>query len=310
MQKTVLVLGANGRFGRHATEAFWNAGWTVRLFDRGRDDLMAAARGADIIVAAWNPPYHHWKTQLPRLHAQVQAAARVSGSAVLLPGNVYVYGRDATTPWTEATRHAEPTPLGRARQDLEKSYRESGVQTILLRAGDFIDTEPTGGWFDRVLMSRIDRGQLLYPGNTRALHSWAFLPDLARAAEHLAREKPSLGPFEEVVFPGYTLTGEQLAECLSRVSRRAITARRMPWLPLRLAAPVWPMARALLELRYLWETPHSLHSDRLQDLCPTYRDTDIEDALGQAGARWRVRTRQNRCAVPCYFTRRSTQTSL
>ena len=29
MSKNVLMLGASGRFGRHAAEAFWNAGWQV-----------------------------------------------------------------------------------------------------------------------------------------------------------------------------------------------------------------------------------------------------------------------------------------
>jgi NAD(P)-dependent dehydrogenase (short-subunit alcohol dehydrogenase family) len=71
MQKTVLVLGATGRFGRHAAEAFWNAGWTVRLFDRASDDLMEQAQGTDVIVAAWSPPYHFWKQQLPMLHAEM-----------------------------------------------------------------------------------------------------------------------------------------------------------------------------------------------------------------------------------------------
>ena len=77
------------------------------------------------------------------------------------PGNVYVYPPDTKAPWSEDTNHAAPTPLGRIREKVEHSYRDSGVQTILLRAGDFIDTEPTGGWFDRVLMSRFDRGQIL-----------------------------------------------------------------------------------------------------------------------------------------------------
>lgn len=310
MQKTVLILGATGRFGRHATDAFWNAGWTVRLFNRAQDDLTTAARGADIIVVAWNPPYHLWKDQVPLLHAKVQVAARASGAAVVLPGNVYVYPPDAKAPWSEGTNHAAPTPLGRIRQEVEQGYRDSGVQTILLRAGDFIDTEPTGGWFDRVLMSCFDRGQILYPGDPDALHAWAFLPDLARAAEHLARQKFRLGSYEEVIFPGYSVTGRQIADLLSQISRRKIMVRRMSWIPLRLVAPVWPMAKGLLEMRYLWDTPHSLRSKRLSELCPTYRDTDVEDALRQAAAPWLSRVRHARCAQFCHFTKRSTQTNL
>ena len=52
MTGTVLILGSNGRFGRHAAEAFWNNAWTIRTFDRALDDLGEAARGADVIVNA------------------------------------------------------------------------------------------------------------------------------------------------------------------------------------------------------------------------------------------------------------------
>ncbi|MCP4818375.1 MAG: epimerase, partial [Shimia sp.] len=45
MTKTVLILGANGRFGRNAAIAFENAGWTVRRFDRSKDTLRQAVHG-------------------------------------------------------------------------------------------------------------------------------------------------------------------------------------------------------------------------------------------------------------------------
>ncbi len=52
MTQTVLILGATGRFGRNAGEQFSRAGWTVRRFDRTRDDLARAAKGAEVIVSA------------------------------------------------------------------------------------------------------------------------------------------------------------------------------------------------------------------------------------------------------------------
>ena len=75
MTGKTLILGAKGRFGRHAAEAFWNAGWQVRLFDRASGNLMAAAQGMDVIVNGWNPAYPDWAEQLPRLSAQVIDAA-------------------------------------------------------------------------------------------------------------------------------------------------------------------------------------------------------------------------------------------
>ncbi len=95
MTGSVLVLGGSGRFGRHASEAFWNAGWRVTQYDRARGDLTAAARGNDVIVNGWNPPYDRWADTVPALTAQVIAAARTSGATVIVPGNVYVFGEEA-----------------------------------------------------------------------------------------------------------------------------------------------------------------------------------------------------------------------
>lgn len=305
MQQTVLVLGAQGRFGRHAAEAFWNAGWNVRLFDRARDDLDQAARGADVIVAAWNPAYPDWAAQMPGLHRRIQNAARASGATVIVPGNVYVFGATTPPPWGCHSPHAATNPLGRLRIEMEDSYRQSGVRTIVLRAGDFIDTQPSGNWLDKVILRGINRGQMRYPGRLDAPHSWAYLPDLTRAAVMLAERRRDLAPFEDVPFAGYTLTAEHLAEGLSEAAGHAVTARRMAWWPLHLARPVWPMGRCLLEMRYLWDLPHRLDGSRLAELCPDLHLTPLVEALRRAAAH----VLPERAASADHSISRSTQTS-
>ncbi len=81
---------------------------------------------------------------VPVLHAQVIAAARQSGATVIVPGNVYVFGADTPGPWGQTTPHGAQNPLGRIRIDMEAAYRGAGVRTIILRGGDFIDTEASG----------------------------------------------------------------------------------------------------------------------------------------------------------------------
>jgi NADPH:quinone reductase-like Zn-dependent oxidoreductase len=56
---TVLILGASGKIGHHASRAFAAAGWVVRHYDRASGDMVAAARGADVIVNGLNPPAYH-----------------------------------------------------------------------------------------------------------------------------------------------------------------------------------------------------------------------------------------------------------
>lgn len=308
MKKTVLILGASGRFGRHATEAFWNAGWAIRSFDRTKDDLMLAARDAEVIVAGWNPPYPDWATQLPALHTRIQDAARASGSTVIVPGNVYVFAPDTPAPWGPDSAHAATNPLGRLRIDMETSYRNSGVQTILLRAGDFIDTEASGNWLDRVMMAKLAKGCFTYPGRTDVSHTWAFLPDLARATVLLAEGRDRLDTFTDIAFPGTMLTGQQLCDAVAAATGRPLRLSRMSWLPLHLARPFWPMARHLVEMRYLWDTPHWLDGAQFSALCPNFHPTDIDEIMHIAVST--VLTPAQAIKNRPYSNTRSTQTIL
>ena len=282
MAQTVLILGQSGRFGRNAKEAFHAAGWDVKGFDRRTDNLTRAAIGADVIVNAWNPPYPDWADQVPRLHAQVRAAAKAAGSTVILPGNVYVFGPEVPYPWSQDSPHRATNPLGRLRIEMEDAYAQDGVKTIVLRAGDFIDTERSGNWFDRVMINSLDKRRFVYPGDPDIPHAWAFLPDLAQAAVMLAEKRHSLSDFADIPFPGHTMTGAFIAEQLQTVLGQQVQLRRMNWLPLQIAKPVWPMARCLLEMRYLWNTPHSLDDSVFSSLLPDFDPTPVEEVLQRA----------------------------
>lgn len=282
MTGTVLILGASGRFGRNAAEAFAAAGWRVRAFRRGRDRLPDAALGAEVIVNAWNPPYPRWAAELPGLTAQVIGAARASGATVLIPGNVYVYGADAPPVFGPGTSHAARNPLGRLRAEMEAAYRAAGVPTIVLRAGDFLDTEASGNWFDKVIAAKAHAGVLSYPGALDVPHAWAFLPDVTRAAVELAAKRRTLPRFADIPFPGYTLTARQLAGLAGEAAGRPVRLRRMSWMPLRLATPFWPMARHLLEMGYLWSKPHRMDRTAFDAAMPGFRETPADRAVAMA----------------------------
>ncbi|SFK92569.1 epimerase [Shimia haliotis] len=279
MTKTVLILGATGRFGRNAATAFESAGWDVRRFDRSKDTLRQAVHGVQVIVNAWNPPYYDWAAQVPGLHADVIEAARLVDATVIVPGNVYVFGDGNGGTWDVTTPHLAQNPLGKIRRDLEDAYRESGVRTIVLRAGDFLDTEPSGNWFDMIMAPKLAKGVFTYPGATDIDHAWAYLPDLCRAAVQLAEKRDELNRFEDVPFPGYTLSGEKMADRLAAVTGRSISLKKMNWLPIQLARPFWKLAPHLLEMRYLWNMPHRLSGARLNVLLPEFQHTPLERAL-------------------------------
>lgn len=282
MSKTVLILGANGRFGRNAAVAFEHAGWDVRRFDRSTDTLRQAVHGVQVIVNAWNPPYYDWAKQVPQLHADVIEAAKTVDATVIVPGNVYVFGEGNGGTWDVTTSHLAQNPLGKIRRNMEDAYRDSGVRTIILRAGDFLDTEASGNWFDMIMAPKLAKGVFTYPGATDIDHAWAYLPDLCRAAVQLAEKGDELNRFEDVPFPGYTLSGEKMVERLAAVTGRKIRLKKMNWLPIQIARPFWKLAPHLLEMRYLWNMSHRLSATRFDELLPEFQSTPLETALASA----------------------------
>lgn len=297
MEKTVIVLGANGRFGRAAVAAFRQDGWKVtRLVRPGKGAgagtaeadatdapaLTRACAGHNVIVNALNPPYHKWRTEMPKLTASVIAAARANGAGVLIPGNVYNYGTDLPAVLTADTPKAASHGKGLLREEMEAAFRASGVPTMVLRAGDFIEAEKTGNWFDSIICKDILKGKFAYPGAMDLPHAWAYLPDMARAAAMLAQQADQWQGFAEVLFPGYTMTGQDLHAHLSALAGRDLRTSGVPWFAIRALGLVSPLMKEVAEMRYLWARPHAIDATGLETALPDFRATPVRSALAQA----------------------------
>jgi nucleoside-diphosphate-sugar epimerase len=279
MAKTVLILGGSGKIGSYARDAFAEAGWTVRLYDRKAGNMVTAAEGVDVIVNGLNPPkYHDWDRLIPAITAQVIEAAKASGATVIVPGNVYNFGATGGE-WSETTPHAPNTRKGRIREAMEQAYRASGVRTIVLRAGNFIDPRRVDDVMSLVFLRSIERGKLTLIGDPAAKQAYCYLPDWARAAVSLAEMRAELQPFEDVPFPGHAFTADELREFLSAHLGRPVAITSFPWWVFTLAAPFWELAREMLEMRYLWSTSHTLSGQKLARLLPDFRPTSLREVL-------------------------------
>ncbi len=304
MKETVLVLGANGRIGRSAVEAFLNAGWAVRAFvrrgsaDRVRrevqifegdafdvDSVVSAAEGADVIVNALNPPYERWAAELPRITRSVLGAAKHSGATVMIPGNVYNYGESMPSVLVEDTPHAPTTRKGTMREQMEDAYRDAaaqGVQTIVLRAGDYFERNKTGNWFDSYIANKVSKGVVTYPGSLDRVHAWAFLPDVARALVGLAEIRADLPDFDTFGFEGFSLTGRELVEAMETAAGRPLKVKRLPWPIIRLLGFFSAPMREVVEMKYLWDVPHRIDGSKLARALPRFRPTELSVAIADA----------------------------
>jgi len=282
MTQTVLILGGTGKIGRHSAAAFEKAGWQVRHFDRRKDHMAKMAEGCDVIVNGLNPPnYHNWQALIPEITAQVIDAARQSGATVVLPGNVYHFGDGGGT-WSELTPPNPVSRKGEIRLEMERAYADSGVQTIVLRAGNFIDPDRRGCVMSEIYLRDIARGRITLPGPANTRQAMCYLPDWARAAVALAEMRYELSRFEDIPFPGHALSANDMKSELERITGRSLKFRRFPWWALTLTAPVWELAREMNEMRYLWATDHALSDRRLSCLLPAFRATPLEEVMRSA----------------------------
>ncbi len=109
-----------------------------------------------------------------------------------------------------------------------------------------------------------------------------YLPDWARAAVALAERRNEFAQFEDIPFPGHTLSAQDIRSGLERITGHSLRFRRFPWWALTLASPFWELARELKELRYLWETDHALSDQRLKALLPDFKAASLDEVLRSA----------------------------
>jgi nucleoside-diphosphate-sugar epimerase len=307
--RSVLILGANGRFGLAAAQAFAAAGWTVlaqtrrkaaagmpstvRLVRRALSDTGALARdaaGAHVVVYAVNPEYTRWGAEMLPLARAGMDVAQLLGATLMLPGNVYNFGAGMPELLTESTPEQPTTDKGELRCALEAEMAarsELGLRSIVVRAGDFYGGGP-GSWLDLVITRSLAKGKLVYPGPLDVPHAWAYLPDLARCFVALA-DTPGLARASRFHFPGHTLTGRQLldavetaAEELGLAPRRPLRRGGMPWALLRLVAWAAPMLREIVKMAYLWRVPHALDGRLLERTIGTLPTTTVDVAMRES----------------------------
>ena len=308
--RTVLVLGANGRFGLAAAQAYASAGWHV-LAQVRRDAAVGMPAGSelvraplgevadalvgrpvpDIVVHGINPLYTRWDEEaLPAAHAAMDLAERF-GARFMLPGNVYNYGEAMPERLDETTPQRPTTAKGRIRAEMESELERRAaagrLRSTVITAGDFFGAG-SGSWFDAVVVKSIARGTITYPGDPELVHAWAYLPDLARAFVAVA-SLDDLASFERFTFAGHSVSGvefiaavEGAAATLGLTPARGWRRSGMPWPLIRAGGVVVPLWRELARMSYLWRVPHALDGARLAARCPTLLSTPLRAAVAEA----------------------------
>lgn len=223
---------------------------------------------------------------MPLAH-NVMAACKANGAVHLFPGNVYGYGSPMPLELTEDTPMRPSNSKGRIRVAMKELFRNEsektgGVQTIVLRAGDYFGGTGKGTWLDFVLISKLSKGIYTAPGPENLVHEWAYLPDFAEAFVKLANARDTLLPFENLNFPGHAITDLQIKASIEKLTGKPLKLAHLPWRVLRILGIFQPMIKALVEMSYLRFQPHRLVSKRLAGLIGNVPHTPLDEAIKQA----------------------------
>lgn len=302
-EQTVLILGAAGRLGQQLTLAFAHAGWRTLAQTRkplpaallatsgvevincealASDQLLRAARGATVVINALNPPYTEWdRLALPLARAAQDLALRL-GALLMLPGNVYNFGKQLPPLLRADTPEQGNTSKARIRIAIEAGMAAAaaeGLNSVVLRAGDFFGGAQGGSWFDLSITSRLKAGKLIYPGPLDVEHAWAYLPDLAQCFVRVAERRSQLTGHQRLHFSGHTVEGKGLHQALEQAWGRPLKTGGLPWLMISLGSPFVASWSAIAEMRYLWQKPHRLDDSELRRLIGEPAHTPLVAAM-------------------------------
>jgi nucleoside-diphosphate-sugar epimerase len=303
MNKTVLVVGANGGVGRETALALLAHGWTVRGLARtprttkdgidwitgdalDREAVLRAAQGVAAIVHAVNPPgYREWeKLVLPMVDNSI-AAAEAVGARLALPGTIYNYDPRHDPIIAEDSTQEPNTKKGAIRVEMEKRIEQAcarGMRAVILRAGDFFGPHAGGSWLSQGMVTPGKPiSSILYPGQRRIGHSWAYLPDVAETFARLLDRDALLPAFARYHFRGvWDADGTAIVDAIrSATGRPDLKTRSLPWALLPLIAPFNQTMRELIEMRTYWQHPVRLDNSALVALLGEEPHTPLNMAM-------------------------------
>ncbi len=305
-----LVIGATGGVGGAVADRLLAEGWRIRALHRDPDrarqtagrpdlewikgdamieaDVVAAAKGARLVMYGANPPaYRNWTgLQLPMIKAAI-AAAKAADARLIFPGTVYNYGPSAFPMLSEASPQTPVTRKGAIRVQMEEALRaaaDDGLRVLIVRCGDFFGPKSGGSsWLSQGLVKPgKPLSAVTYPGALDVPHSWAYLPDVAETMVRLALDDAKLGAFEAFHMRGHALTGAEMIAAFNRVAGRKLAVNRLPWFAIRAVAPRNETFREMLEMRYLWDEPVLMDNARLTARLGAEPHTPIDEALRAA----------------------------
>ncbi len=282
-----VVFGA-GQIGPLLAERLIAAGRQVRVIRKSagavpvagaeviRGDAMdpafcaEAARGAAVVYHCMNSPYFArvWRETLPRLQANLVAAAGRAGARLVVLDNVYALGPTGGRPMNEDT---PPNPCSRKgairaelHEALQAAVRRGDVRAAVGRASDFYGPNAGNSMMGERLLRQLVAGkpaQVLF--DPELPHTYHYSHDVAAGLATLGLDEGSDGLWMLPCAPARP-SRELVGLLAAALGRSGAKISRMPPLLFRSLAFVVPLLRELQEMMYQFEEPFVVDDARFR----------------------------------------------
>jgi nucleoside-diphosphate-sugar epimerase/quercetin dioxygenase-like cupin family protein len=256
----------------------------------------AVCTGASVVYFCLNAAYNRWAEELPPLQAAVLAGAEAASSKLVVLENLYLYGPH-DGPLTESLPHAATERKGVVRAKMSEAllaaHASGRVRVAIGRASDFFGPGAVASQLGERAFAPLVAGKAVQViGDPDAPHSYAYVPDVARALATLGESSQADGRAWHL--PSVETCSTR--EMLSRAGRIAGIEARVSAIPpvlLALLARLNPMVREVLAVGFQLDRPFVVDSSAFEQTFGVAA-TPLDEALGATVAWYRERAHEPR----------------
>jgi len=254
----------------------------------------AVCTGAEVVYLCLNAPYDRWAEELAPLQEAVLAGAEAAGSKLVVLENLYMYGPH-DGPLTESLPHAATEAKGVTRSQMSgallAAHRGGKVRVSIGRASDFFGPGVVASQLGERAFAPLVAGRTVSMiGDPDALHSYAYVPDVARALATLGEHDEADGRVWHLPSVETRSTREML-DVAGKIAGVTAKVSAIPPTLLALLALVNPMVREVRAVGYQLDRPFVVDSSAFEKAFGV-RATPLGEALAATVEWYRARARR------------------
>lgn len=308
--KKAIVVGATGGTGAVITTELVKRGLPVIAFGRSRqkleelarelgnpshltlaigdayrpDDIVTAAKEAEVLFHCANVPYHEMESKLiPLGEAIMEAANRLSLKVVAIDG-IYPYGRRQMDRVTEEHPKKPHTKKGKVRLAFEQmifSSRWKNVSAMIVRLPDYYGPTANQASYLGGTLEAIAAGKMaFFIGNMKVPREYVYLPDAAIMIVELARQDQAYGQNWNI--PGADIiSGHEIVRIAQQASGMKKPVIALGKAGLSLFGLFVPVMKEIVEMLYLTEEPLRLSGDKYKRFIGPIPATKPADGIAE-----------------------------